>query len=206
MDVKGKHKELTLVGEVHRYNSEDKKVAENLVLSNHFFAHECNQNTSDEMNGIDRLYDDACSTLSALSSFYSRLGSGREHPNIARMAIKGKNNLIALENGWEIFEDLSPLQRLVTLAMNALKMPLAPLCYYSGKDEPKITQEYLNEKRGLFWEENVTKRDVKMAKNLALWLQQPEIDSLLATTGLAHTPGIIKHLKANPNIKLEEIK
>jgi hypothetical protein len=206
VEVQGKHKRLTLVGEIHTHNLEDKKKAEELISSNHFFANECNANTFYEMNVPEKVYLKTLSELGALPSFYYHLGSGREYSNMLRTAYQNKKEVFALETGRSSLEDLSTFQRLATIAMSAVKLPLAPLQYYNGKSEPKLTEEYAREKKILFKEENGTKRSIKMAREIDLLMRHPQIDSLLATTGVYHTYEIIQCLKSNPNLKLEEIK
>ena len=202
INVNGKEKQLTLVGENHDYNKTEHEIAQKLVDEHEHFANECGSDPFENVSVGNFLYGLAVATPLAITDFYQNLGDGRWYNSIDDVAEERGYNVYALEKADDPFNNISGGEKARLFGESVFSALTAPLAYYRAKNEtPYNASEYAN---FTYRESLIDSRDKVMAGGIVDLLKKNEIDKLLAGVGRAHLEGVIANL--SKQVELQEVK
>ena len=203
INIDGKEKYLTLVGERHCYNKAEHEIGEKLVKQHKCFADECGGPDGVKDISIGNfLYGLAIALPITIEGSYSNLGNGRIYISISDIAREKGHKIYPLENPNDAFNNMSFKERASLLLEADATILIAPRSYYFAKNEkPSDAKDYKDFK---YREALIDKRDPVMAQGVVNLLKKEGVDSLLATVGKAHLEGVIKNL--SQKVEIREIK
>lgn len=189
-------KELTIVGEIHLYNSKETEFAKDYINK---FEHVAKEGSSKESS-------DLFVTLTALGLiptflFYS-MGSGRSIFNHTLSSLseqKGKT-VYFLEDKDKFDSGGTLNQKFALLGCSVLSLAAGPMGYFEGKRE-FLKGSTGGNKKLTAYVTNLNERDDVMVENLLKILEKDEVDSLLCVVGKAHVQSIVEKLKGKIKIK-----
>jgi hypothetical protein len=197
--IDGKEKQFTVAGETHFYNETESKLAKMLVSQHDIFANECGDKPIINMPLKDSLFGLALATSLTPGMLYDTLGSQRYYDGIDEFSQRKIKGILPLEE--DSFSHLSNSEKVKLLIESIISIPLAPLQYYSAKNETPFSEEKYKDFE--YRDPLVTKRDSDMADGIVKLLRKPEVNNLLASVGRAHLAGVIKNL--NQRISMQEV-
>ncbi|MCK4319319.1 hypothetical protein KAW38_01985 [Candidatus Micrarchaeota archaeon] len=202
VNINGKEKYLTLVGETHMYTKKEYEIAKKLIEEHKYFACEVGigfrKNTSTKNYIYGWIYRGFFDT----SYLYYRLGSGRWYKPLAHTA-KNNYNIYPLEGSNDFFDNLSFKEKMLLFSEFTLSLLISPFQYYNTIGEIPNENEYEYD-FGELQEPVIDKRDRVMAKSIVELLERDEIDKLLAEIGSAHLKGVTENL--SQEVELEKIQ
>lgn len=211
VNLEGKLKELTIVGETHLYNHTESEYAKELLKDYEVIAYESGK--ASERSKAGEQYRKVLVCLFKPSFTFYGMGSGRytKNPTIQAHAWLSHKKIYYLETGNDdIIDKLSFGQKSAFLAMAAYSLLTAPLTYWEGKIELGHETKWIDREKDTDAEidylaayvANLHKRDKLMADNIAKLITKEDIDKLLCVMGKGHLKGVVKHLKSN--LEMEE--
>lgn len=201
IDIDGKGKHLTLVGEQHDYNETEHRIAQRLVDGHQHFASEIIRDFLKDLSMKNFFYGVVLATPYLLANNYAHLGNGRWYDSIREIAEERGYRIHALEKPDDPFNSLSAWEKVTLLGESFFSVLTAPWAYYEAKNEiPYNPHKFANYP---YREHLIDRRDKIMAKGIVDLLKKDEIDKLLAGVGRAHLEGIIRNLSAQ--VRLQEV-
>lgn len=204
VDLEGKIKELTIVGEAHIYNHTESAFAKELVKDYEHVAYE-GTGRCPETSIANTIFGNVVSLIYLPSMVLYGMGSGRlfTNPSIERAAVESCKDISYLEaDEDDIFSNMSLGQKFALFGICASSFLTAPLSYYGGKEDlGRVDKNIYYDENIMFYAANLHERDKIMAKNIEKLLKREDIDKILCVMGKAHVIGVEKSLEEN--IKME---
>jgi hypothetical protein len=211
LKINGIEKHLTLVGEWHDYNKKEYETAKALIKQYKNIASEPGFSWKG-YSMKNKLFLIRSLIPRKIVYFYQHLGNGRWYASISRTAVKQGRKVYELEppnEPLDLFQDdfRNCLFREYVQGAFSLKGPSDKYKLAKGTDigyaslakQIKIKQgPYIPKGMG------IPKRDEVMAENIIALLEKNGVDSLLATAGNGHIPGILKHLSEKAQVTKTE--
>lgn len=205
VDLEGKVKDLTIVGETHIYNHTESKFAKELLKDYEHVAYEGGSGNLKDISFLEYQYWKAFALVYALPTGYYSLGSGRSpyNPSIRSVAIENNKQMHFLESeGDDILKNMSFGQKSVLLAFGVISALEAPMGYYAGKQDLEFGDKKIHyEDNSMFYAANLHARDKIMADNIEELLKREDINKIICVMGKAHVLGVEKNLKEDLNMK-----
>lgn len=210
VNVSGKKKELTLVGERHLYNKKEQRTARDFVRDYEYIASE-----GSVKHAKNKLYEKTSEWLSYPSSHFYIMGSGRSYADTAR--IIGIYRMFGMPHKNPIALEKEPADNNFNFGQKAVflwdcvkSLSTAPLKYFKGKNERNISKEKWAEeaKKGrnsFTWTYlNSGKRENEMSEKIGDILNKGHVNKLAVFVGASHLENIAHSLEMK--MKMEKRK
>ncbi len=198
IEINGKNKILTLVGEVHFYNKKDSEIARKLVDKNHNFANECGECNLEFNSFKEEIYGNFLAYSLFIPFKFNIMGNGRIYKSIDEIAREKGYKNHPLEENDDPFKNLSFGQKTMLLVAGIYSTLKGPLNYYESKKDSEKVEDLSKIKKDLddlgLSDSLLYKRDIVMAGNIVKLLKEDTIDKLVASVGKAHIEEILRSL------------
>ncbi|MDD2890439.1 MAG: hypothetical protein PHE49_07350 [bacterium] len=203
LEITGIEKHLVLVGEQHDYNKKEHEIAETLIKQYRYIASEP-RFSREGLTLKNKLFLTKLRVPLKIVNFYQHLGNGRWYTGISMTATKQGRKVYELEPVNEPTDLLEKdfkkfFIRWYFREAFSFKGPYNEYDFAKGEDIIEYADSAKQNRDDSFERQGkdvygMATRDKVMAENIIALLEKNGVDSLLATAGNAHIPGILKHL------------
>ena len=201
VNVNGKKKYLTLLGETHIYTKKEHEIAKKLVEEHKYLSCEVGNDFKEKISLGNYICEWTFSRIRHINFAYYKLGSGRWYKPLYQIAAENNRQISSLESPNDFWNNLSFKQKMVLLGEISIFLFTSPIEYYYAIGKAPVKEEY---DMGELQEPMIDKRDKVMAKSIVELLEMEEIDKLLAEMGAAHLKGVTENL--SQQVELEQIQ
>lgn len=192
LKINGLDKKLALIGENHNYTEKETDFALKLLKD---YSNVAFEGSSKPLE--NKVFYNILSAITSRTGRYANEGNGRNSPDSGFISTAYGKNIFSLENQ-NPYDTLSKTQKISLIASAVKDRLTAPLKYFKGKAENKLSIE--DYEKSLKAKKIWASREVEMSKNIEAIIKRKDVKNLAVFVGAKH----LKNIDSNLNKKFKK--